>query len=282
VVQVKRIFAVALSAVAVLAVIIAMQFAPRGRVAPVRASGSHHHPIKLRNWVPPKYRLNPMWVVPAHSGAVATTSATSAAPCAASALKAAYWTSFPAMTTVISGFNVTNSGSQACALPRFPGAISLATANGAKVKLARFTRHGGDFADFRASAASVAQPAKLAGPALGLTLRPGGTAAVLLYTFSSLDGNPHMACISAPKGGFLDVRLAAAQKLAVKVPSDAQPATAANPTSSAFTSCGVVTVSAFLTWKVAKSLVGVPVPESTETGAVPLVPRFKAIFAAAP
>ncbi|HEY3907080.1 MAG TPA: DUF4232 domain-containing protein [Streptosporangiaceae bacterium] len=277
----KRFFAVALSATAVVAVIIALQFAPRGRAAPVRASGSHH-PIKLRNWVPPKHRRYPMWVVPAHSGAVATTSATSAAPCAASALTTAYWTSFPAMTTVISGFNVTNSGSLACTLPRFPGAISLASANGATVKLARLTRQGADFADFRASAASVAQPAKLAGPALGLTLRPGGTAAVLLYTFSSLDDNPHMACISAPRNGFLDVRLAGAQKLAVKVPSDAQPATVANPTSSALTSCGVVTVSAFLTWKVAKSLVGVPVPESAVTGAVPLVPRFKAIFAAAP
>ncbi len=277
----KRIFAVALSATAVMAVIIAMQFAPRGRAAPVRASGSHHR-IKLRNWVPPKHRRYPMWVVPAHGGAVPTTAANSAAPCAASALTTAYWTSFPAMTSVISGFNVTNSGSRACTLPRFPGAISLASANGAAVKLARLAHQGADFADFKASTASVAQQAKLAGPVLGLTLRPGGTAAVLLYTFSSLDNNPDPACISAPKGGFLDARLAGAQKIAVKVPSDAQPATAANPTSSAFTSCGVVTVSAFLTWKVAKSLVGVPVPESTVTGAVPLVPRFKAIFAAAP
>jgi hypothetical protein len=278
----KRFFAVALSSMAVIAVIIALQFVPRGQAAPVaRASGSHH-PIKLRNWVPPRHRSNPMWVVPAHSGAIATTSATSAAPCAASALKTTYWTSFPAMTSVISGFNVTNSGSRACTLPRFPGAISLATANGAAVKLARFTRRGADFADFKPSTASVARPTKLAGPALGLTLRPGGTAAVLLYTFSSLDNNPHMACISARRDGFLEVRLAGAQKLAVKVPSDAQPATAANPTSSAFTSCDVVTVSAFLTWKNAKSLVGVPVPESTVTGAIPLVPRFKAIFAAAP
>src|ERR1700761_5216582 len=75
-VQVKRFFAVALSAAAVMAVIIALQFAPRGRAAPVQASSGSHHPIKLRNWVPPKHRLNPMWVIPAHSGAVATTSST--------------------------------------------------------------------------------------------------------------------------------------------------------------------------------------------------------------
>jgi hypothetical protein len=175
------------------------------------------------------------------------------------------------MTTVVSGFNVTNSGNHACSLPRFPGAISIAGHRGAS-----------DFADFGSSAGSVTMSPKLAGPARGLTLRPGGTAVVLLYTLDSLGNKPHMQCISAPRDGSLAVRMTQAQELTVKVPSDAQAPTKANPTSSAFSSCGVVTVSAFLSWPEAKSIVGVPVPESAATGALPLTSQIKALYAAAP
>jgi hypothetical protein len=282
----KRILVAGLSAIAVAAAVSAAAFAPVAFAgSPQAASQRLHRPARFRSiahlkrWTPPA-RPAAMWRVPVHGGAEPTSSSAPAPACRASHLATAFWTSYPAMSTVISGFNVTNTGLRACSLPRSPAGISVATATGAVASAVRVAGPTGrpqdtDFAAFGSKSAAVTSPAVLRGPSAGLTLRPGGTATVLLYTLVA-NGEDTARCLRVPARGSLRIGLIGTASLNVTVPA------AVSPGPSAFSSCGVVTVSAFLTWTKAKAVVGVPVPESTATGAISLLPNVRALYAAAP
>src|ERR1700691_318118 len=283
--RMKRFLIAGLSAIALIGAVSAAAFAPVAFAGSPHAASQRRHPARVRSlahlkrWTPPA-RHDAMWRLPVHGGAQPTSSSAPAPACRASHLATTFWTSYPAMSTVISGFNVANTGLAACSLPRSPAGIAVATANGTAVRTVRVAGptgrpQGTDFAAFGSKTAAVASPAGLGGPSAGLTLRPGGTATVLLYTLIA-NGDGTARCLSVPARGSLLVGLSRTASLKVTVPA------AASPGTSAFSSCGVVTVSAFLTWTKAKAIVGVPVPESTATGAISLLPKVRALYAAAP
>jgi hypothetical protein len=245
---------------------------------PARAQSVGGRPLRTRVWTAPA-RTFPAWKIPSYSGAVATASSAGTRACAAGQLTARYWTSWPAMTTDVSGVNVTNASRTACELPRFPGNITLTQAAGSAVAAARLLSGSGRFSssDFvrfgSAGTATVtgSQTERQAATA-GLTLRPGGTAVVTLDTFTPPAAqNGGLRCISTPRGGALRVSIPGRGALTVRMPAGSwSTPSAVDPTGAAFASCGTVVVSPFLSWRQAVAIVGVPVPEAPGYGALPL------------
>ncbi len=231
----------------------------------------------FRAWVPPR-RAFPAWQVPSYGGAAVTAARARIPACAARQLTVRYWTSWPAMTTVVSGFNVTNAGAP-CELPTFPGKVVLAGPGGATVSATRLVGLTGamtaaDFSRFgSAGTAAVTGSATLARAAkVRLTLRRGGTAVVTLDSFVSPAAQTGgVRCISIPRGGALRVSLPGGGTLNVRMPAGSWTrGNAVDPTGAAFYSCGTVVVSPFMSWSQAVGIVGMPVPDSPGYGALPL------------
>jgi hypothetical protein len=232
----------------------------------------------FRAWVPPR-RAFPAWRIPSYGGASVTAAGARIPACAASQLRVRFWTSWPAMTTVLSGFNVMNTGAARCELPTFPGDIVLTRSDGAAVRATRVVGLTGamttaDFSRFGSlgTAAVTGSPAQLRAARVRLTLRRGGTAVVILDSFvppaAQTGGAP---CISIPRGGALTVSLPGGGALSVRMPADSWTrGNAVDPTGAAFYSCGTVVVSPFMTWPQAVGIVGMPVPDSPGYGALPL------------
>jgi hypothetical protein len=230
----------------------------------------------FRKWVPPT-RVFPAWKIPSHGGAAVTAAGARIPACAARKLSVRYWTSWPAMDTVLNGFNVTNTGAP-CELPTFPGKIVLTRPDGAAVPATRLAGLAGvktaaDFIRFGSpgTVGVAGSPAQLRAAQARLTLDHGGTAVVILDSFippaAQTGGAP---CIATPRGGGLRVSLPGG---ALSVPMPAGSWTRGNavdPTGAAFYSCGTVVVSPFMTWRQAVGIVGIPVPDSRNYGVLPL------------
>lgn len=229
------------------------------------------------------------WQPSRHGGAVLLGSgATSPPPCAASQLSAQFWTTFPAMTEDLSGFNVIDTSATACALPAYPSTLGISGASGVVPPVTLDLPGGGQTSEDFVPFGSLAPAQQAAVPGAGLfsagalALSPGGEAVVVLDETEPISNPPPgVPCLAVPgSGATLDVGLGSGPPLGVEVPSTPLLESTVDPAGSALASCAPVVVSPFLTWAVASAVVGPPTPTSLQGGALPL--RDENVYVNAP
>lgn len=217
------------------------------------------------------------WEPTQRGGATRATSSTSPL-CTSGQLKTQYWTTFPAMNSQMSGFNLVNISSQTCKLPVSPSSLYLANSDLSPAKVPLLDGPTGqkgksDFVTYDSVEAVSSEEPSLPIPQnpAPISLVPGGTAVDILFGAAGINGPQGASeCISTPVGGSIAVSLGSGQPIQVYMPAGTDVAKSQiDPTGAPFSSCTAVTFSPFLTWSEASNFVGAPYPRST-AGDLPL------------
>ena len=191
----------------------------------------------------------------------------------------------PAMGHDMDGFNITNDSTASCSLSAFPSSLALATSSGTPLPPVSLPSPSGapttdDFVNYSPSVPVAIAPGLLPSTPTPIVLSPGEKVVEVLFTMEPIgQTTSNAACLVAPSGGQLSVSLAGTT-LRVPIPTTPLLKSTLNPAGSAFLSCAVVTVSPFLTWPEAVSIVGPPTPQPTQGTAAPLVDQ--SIYSPAP